>query len=349
MPLPNFQLITMAASWCVQDKPSSIRCGEDWLWSKKVESGKWYHVRMWLKLNDAGEKNGEFKTWLDGEEVCAVYNTHLALTARCRSPHAKVFPTCGIAFAGMQVLHKTGVRYRYKDSFKISRTYLTTYAGGSVVSMFAPSKDQYIWFDDFKAWTGSDSNGCGGDPSPSPTPRSSPTRSPPRASSPSSPADEPRKGKTGPHGAPRSASFRCWHFQHNVMHVSSLTATLSWIKPSCSQRFFIQTGTAPACVHMYVSTSLRIQCCDALAGLGGYNLVYKDAGWDISGHFKRTQPRRGDLKSNLRDCARDCDRERTCKAFTLNGDICWLKDDVDQKPVFYGKTKTGWRWLYLKK
>jgi hypothetical protein len=51
------------------DKPSSIRCGEDWKWSKKVQAGKWYHIRMWIKLNTAGVKNGEFKAWLDGEQV----------------------------------------------------------------------------------------------------------------------------------------------------------------------------------------------------------------------------------------------------------------------------------------
>jgi hypothetical protein len=51
------------------DKPKSIRCGEDWKWSKGVESGKWHHIRMWSKLNTPGEPDGEFKAWLDGEEV----------------------------------------------------------------------------------------------------------------------------------------------------------------------------------------------------------------------------------------------------------------------------------------
>ena len=93
------------------DKPASIRCGEDWLWSKKVQSNKWHHIRMWVKLNTPGQKNGEFKAWLDGK----------------------------------QVLHRTGIPYRYKSQFKISRAYITTYCGGSSRSVFAPKQDQSIW------------------------------------------------------------------------------------------------------------------------------------------------------------------------------------------------------------
>jgi hypothetical protein len=93
------------------DKPKSIRCGEDWLWSKKVQSNTWHHIRMWSKLNTPGQKNGEFKAWLDGELV----------------------------------LSKNDIRYRYDPKFKISRAYITTYAGGSSRSLFAPSQNQYIW------------------------------------------------------------------------------------------------------------------------------------------------------------------------------------------------------------
>jgi hypothetical protein len=61
----------------------------------------------------------------------------------------------------LQVLDKTGIRYRYTDKFKVSRTYITTYCGGSVVDGFAPSQDQYIWFDEFESGTG-DGSSCGG-------------------------------------------------------------------------------------------------------------------------------------------------------------------------------------------
>ena len=80
------------------DKPESIRCGEDWPWSKKIQSGKWYHVRLYAKLNtvdgDDAKADGVFKAWLDGK----------------------------------QVLDKNDIRYRYNDDFEISRAYMTTCA-----------------------------------------------------------------------------------------------------------------------------------------------------------------------------------------------------------------------------
>lgn len=51
------------------DKPASIRCGEDWSWSKKIQDGVWNHIRVWSLLNTPGEKDGEFKAWLNGDEV----------------------------------------------------------------------------------------------------------------------------------------------------------------------------------------------------------------------------------------------------------------------------------------
>lgn len=93
------------------DKPAAIRCGEDWMWSKKVQTNKWHHIRMWMKLNTPGQKNGQFKAWLDGE----------------------------------QVLDQKQIRYRYNAAFKISRAYITTYCGGSSRALFAPNQDQKIW------------------------------------------------------------------------------------------------------------------------------------------------------------------------------------------------------------
>ena len=51
------------------DKPKSIRCGEDWKWSQKIQDGVWNHIRMWSKLNTPGEADGEYKAWLNGDEV----------------------------------------------------------------------------------------------------------------------------------------------------------------------------------------------------------------------------------------------------------------------------------------
>lgn len=55
------------------DKPKSIRCGEDWKWSEKLQSGKWHEIKIWLKLNTvsgrSARKDGQFKAWLDGEQA----------------------------------------------------------------------------------------------------------------------------------------------------------------------------------------------------------------------------------------------------------------------------------------
>jgi hypothetical protein len=176
------------------DKPKSIRCGEDWKWSKKFQSGKWHQIQMWSKMNTPGQKDGEFKAWLDGE----------------------------------QVLHKKGIRYRYHASFKISRTYVTTYAGGSSVSMFAPKKDQYIWFKDFETWSGGGSSDCKSVPSnpisagssSSKSPPSSSSKPPPKSSSKPPPSSD---SSTGPKGVgTQEAStglvlpMPAWWFSSNV-------------------------------------------------------------------------------------------------------------------------------------
>jgi hypothetical protein len=156
------------------DKPKSIRCGEDWNWDQGLSSGKWHEIKMWCKLNSPGDKNGEFKAWLDGK----------------------------------QVLHKKGIRYRYTAKYKISRTYITTYVGGSTVSQFAPKKNQYIWFKDFETWSGGGDSQCGlsksSGSSGSSSPRSSSSRS---SSSGSSASDDGLKGvgtKRAPTGAESS-------------------------------------------------------------------------------------------------------------------------------------------------
>lgn len=97
------------------DKPDSVHCGEDWLWSKKLRAGKWHTIRMYAKLNtvtgDDAKEDGVFKAYLDGKLV----------------------------------LEKTGIRYRYDEKFLISRAYITTYVGGSSRKLFAPQQDQHVW------------------------------------------------------------------------------------------------------------------------------------------------------------------------------------------------------------
>lgn len=113
---------------------------------------------MWAKLNTGTRANGEFKAWLDGS----------------------------------QVLHRRNIRYRYNTNFDISRTYMTTYAGGSTVSNFAPNQDQFIWFDDFETWVGGGTSPCRLTSRPtSPPARNPPPTNPPPASPPPSPPPPP--------------------------------------------------------------------------------------------------------------------------------------------------------------
>lgn len=144
------------------DKPKSIRCGEDWKWSQGFKAGKWHHIRMWAKLNTGTRANGEFKAWLDGK----------------------------------QVLHRKNIRYRYNSKFEISRSYITTYAGGSSVALFAPRKNQYIWFDDFESWVGGGSSPCGLK-SRSNTPKKQPARKPPPKQPPRNPPPMPKPAPQG--------------------------------------------------------------------------------------------------------------------------------------------------------
>ena len=79
------------------DKPKSIRCGEDWKWSKKLQTGKWHDIKIWLKLNTVRGKSaradGQFKAWLDGEQVRAHIGMHACACARA-SPGDAATPGC---------------------------------------------------------------------------------------------------------------------------------------------------------------------------------------------------------------------------------------------------------------
>lgn len=123
------------------DKPSSIRCGEDFPWSTTLIPGKWHDILFHVHLNGF-DKNGQalsdarIEGWFDGEKALDLGNLVLR-----RSP-----------------------------SVHITRTYVTTYVGGSSVELFAPRDDQFAWFKDVRSWTGS-SSACisdSRDPSPSP-------------------------------------------------------------------------------------------------------------------------------------------------------------------------------------
>lgn len=152
------------------DKPRALRCGEDWRWSSDVRSGRWHNVRIFVKINDPGVANGVSRAWLDGKLV----------------------------------LDKSNVMYRYKpgDEYAVTRAYLTTYAGGSSVSMFAPSRDQYIKFRNFEVWEGDCATSGGTASPPAPSPRPGPSPSPGPSSSPGTSPDACKGLSTSPASNP---------------------------------------------------------------------------------------------------------------------------------------------------
>ena len=111
------------------DKPVSIRCGEDYVFDTTLESGRWYTISISVSLNtvsDSGpNEDGEIRAWVDGSEVLDVRKMVL----------------------------------RHDEDIKITRTYLTTYVGGSTPE-FAPDHDQYALFDDFSSGPGTDVGVC---------------------------------------------------------------------------------------------------------------------------------------------------------------------------------------------
>eukprot|EP00892_Ulva_mutabilis_P011850 jgi/Ulvmu1/9037/UM005_0129.1 len=265
------------------DKPKSIRCGEDWKWSQGFKANKWHHIRMWAKLNTGSNKNGEFKAWLDGK----------------------------------QVLHRKNIRYRYNSKFQISRSYITTYAGGSTVKQFAPNKNQYIWFDDFETWVGGGSSPCGlKNKSPSrPPPRNPPPRNPPPSRPP--PTNPPARNPPPQDECPTGC-------------IAAPTPPASAKSPPASVRpRGVGTQRAPK-------------------DISGYVLVLDEAGWDVPGNIGRKQAPRGSLLNAIKFCLRGCDDKQNCAGFGLHDGVCWLKDEnmFRQTYEWHGETSTGWRWLY---
>lgn len=260
------------------DKPKSIRCGEDWKWSKGFKAGQWHHIRMWAKLNTGTNANGEYKAWLDGK----------------------------------QVLSRKNIRYRYNSKFDISRSYITTYAGGSSVSMFAPNKDQYIWFDDFESWVGGGSSPCG-----------LKSQTPTKSSSPRKPPPNPPPTRTPPPRAP--PQVQC------PAGCNSAPSSPSELTQSITKRG-VGTQKAPK-------------------DISGYALALEEAGWDVPGNIGRKQAPRGSLVTAIRFCLGECDKESKCVGFGLSNGICWLKDEqmLKQTYVFHGQQSSGWRWLYRSK
>ncbi len=100
------------------DQPTQF--GEDFRWDdsgtwKVFESDRWYHVEHRLEMNTPGEHDGKFIAWLDGEKVLDVDD----------------------------------LRFRDSERLGIDKFYFSTFFGGSG-TQWATSKDEVVFFDDFK-------------------------------------------------------------------------------------------------------------------------------------------------------------------------------------------------------
>lgn len=86
--------------------------------------GTWYTIRQFVKLNSPGNADGVIKVWV---------NDQLGLT-------------------------RSNLRFRTTSSLQIDRLFFSTFFGGSTAE-WAPSKDEYVFFDDFKVYN--DGGGTG--------------------------------------------------------------------------------------------------------------------------------------------------------------------------------------------
>ncbi len=88
--------------------------GEDFPWDRRFEPGRWHTVEHRFVMNAPGRNDGVLQAWFDGAEV----------------------------------LYVNDLRFRDVSSFAISGFYISTFFGGGD-DTWAPTKDEYISFDDF--------------------------------------------------------------------------------------------------------------------------------------------------------------------------------------------------------
>jgi len=92
--------------------------GDDEYWSASAERGKWHTFQHRIVLNTVGEANGIVEAWFDG----------------------------------VKVLSSNTMLYRKTADIGINLFYFSTFYGGADPS-WAPTSDQYIYFDNFRIAT----------------------------------------------------------------------------------------------------------------------------------------------------------------------------------------------------
>ena len=88
--------------------------GEDFRWDRRFEPGRWHRVEHRFVMNAPRDNDGVIQTWFDG----------------------------------MPALSVDDLRFRDVNSFAIDHFYISTFFGGGDET-WAPTKDEYILFDDF--------------------------------------------------------------------------------------------------------------------------------------------------------------------------------------------------------
>ena len=83
--------------------------------TRRFVPGEWYEVTHEIQMNTPGENDGRITCWLDGE----------------------------------MVLDRTDMRFRDVSTFAIDGMYFSTFFGGGS-SSWATSKDETVYFDDFR-------------------------------------------------------------------------------------------------------------------------------------------------------------------------------------------------------
>ncbi|BCL74897.1 hypothetical protein JHS3_06330 [Jeongeupia sp. HS-3] len=95
-------------------------CGDYYAVATRFKPGVWYTLTQQVVLGDAGQANGQFRQWVDGKLV----------------------------------LQQSGLLLRNAAAVGVSAIKMDTFFGGSSTD-WAPSSDQYAYFDDFRVSTAS--------------------------------------------------------------------------------------------------------------------------------------------------------------------------------------------------
>lgn len=107
---------TMSAYVYHMDQPTKY--GEHFKLDTVLETGRWYSIKLKVTLNTVGKKDGLIIGWLDGKKV----------------------------------VEKQGLRFRSRNSVKVDKVLFETFFGGGDPS-YAPLRNEYIDFDEFKVWS----------------------------------------------------------------------------------------------------------------------------------------------------------------------------------------------------